>query len=220
MQKRSLIERILHRVDEKTRPVLAPLRRRRLNNTDFTIISNNCWGGVCYGYYGLEKLSPTVGMYFFADDYVKFVSDLHRYLSTPMRIITAEESYHAEVLKSKGQLDIPVGIIGDVEVVFLHYKDPVIAKQTWDRRVARVNWDNLIIKFSYMNDCTDEDIIKFSQYVKQYHAKTLCFLPREIHGVHNGIVIPSLPDGQIGDDTFYWNRYIDVEKLINEGHIK
>ena len=26
---------------------LSKIRRNRLNNTDFSIISNNCWGGVC-----------------------------------------------------------------------------------------------------------------------------------------------------------------------------
>lgn len=42
----SLIEKIIHKVDEKTVPILSNQRRKRLNNTDFTIISNNCWGGM------------------------------------------------------------------------------------------------------------------------------------------------------------------------------
>ena len=41
----TLLERIAHKVDEKTIPLFADSKRAKLNNTDFTIISNNCWGG-------------------------------------------------------------------------------------------------------------------------------------------------------------------------------
>lgn len=42
----SLIERFFHKVNESIiEPMFAPIRRKKLNNTDFTIISNNCWGG-------------------------------------------------------------------------------------------------------------------------------------------------------------------------------
>ena len=42
---------------------LADNRRSKLNNTDFSIISNNCWGGSVYRHYGIPYLSPTVGLY-------------------------------------------------------------------------------------------------------------------------------------------------------------
>ena len=48
-------------------------RIKQLKQTDFTIISNNCWGGMIYESYGLSKQSPTVGMFFMAPDYIKFV---------------------------------------------------------------------------------------------------------------------------------------------------
>ena len=69
----TIIEKIWGKIRDVLVPVLAPLRRRKLKERDFTIISNNCWGGICYEYYGLQKLSPTVGLYFFSEDYIKFV---------------------------------------------------------------------------------------------------------------------------------------------------
>ena len=42
-----------------------------LDNKDFTIISNNCWGGMIYESYGMQKLSPTVGLFFMSEDYIK-----------------------------------------------------------------------------------------------------------------------------------------------------
>lgn len=42
---------------------LADWRKKQLKSTDFTIISNNCWGGMIYESYNLPKESPTVGMF-------------------------------------------------------------------------------------------------------------------------------------------------------------
>ncbi len=41
----TLLERIAHKVDEKTIPLFADFKRAKLNNTDFTIIYNNCFLG-------------------------------------------------------------------------------------------------------------------------------------------------------------------------------
>lgn len=59
---------------------LADWRKKQLKSTDFTIISNNCWGGMIYESYNLPKESPTVGMFFMARDYIEFLSDLKGYV--------------------------------------------------------------------------------------------------------------------------------------------
>lgn len=46
------------------RNLFADIRRKGLENTDFTIISNNCWGGMVYESYNLPKQSPTVGLFY------------------------------------------------------------------------------------------------------------------------------------------------------------
>lgn len=58
---------------EYTNPWFASVRRMKLNRADFTVISNNCWAGSVYRYFGLPYLSPTAGLYFFASDYIKFI---------------------------------------------------------------------------------------------------------------------------------------------------
>ncbi len=129
-----------------------------LKNKDFTIISNNCWAGRTYQYLDMPYLSPTVGLYFFAPDYIKFVSDLKRYLEMPLTFIDAEQSKYFEELKIRNQLDKPIGILDDVEIVFLHYQSQAEAKEKWERRKARVNFDNIIIKMSRMNLCTEDHL--------------------------------------------------------------
>ena len=59
----SVYEKIVHKITRKLYPKLAKYRRKKINNTDFTIISNNCWGGICYEYFGLPKESTTVHIF-------------------------------------------------------------------------------------------------------------------------------------------------------------
>lgn len=135
--------------------------KHSIKNKDFSIISNNCWAGKVYQYLDMPYLSPTAGLYFFAPDYIKFVSDLHHYLDAPLRFINPQESkYYAEI-KRRNQLDKPIGIIDDVEIVFLHYKTREEAAEKWNRRKARVNYDNIILKFSRMDLCTEKEIATF-----------------------------------------------------------
>ena len=69
---------------------LGKYRNRKLLDKDITIISNNCWGGHVYRYLGIKYLSPTVGLYFFANDYVKFCEDLKYYISQELKFISGE----------------------------------------------------------------------------------------------------------------------------------
>lgn len=132
-----------------------------IRNKTFSVISNNCWAGRLYQYLDMPYLSPTAGLYFFAPDYIKFVSDLKRYLETPLEFIDAKESKYYDELKRRNQTDKPIGIIDDVEIVFLHYKTREEAKEKWDRRKSRVDYNHIILKFSRMNLCTDTEIEQF-----------------------------------------------------------
>ncbi len=132
-----------------------------LKNKRFSVISNNCWAGRLYQYLDMPYLSPTAGLYFFAPDYIKFVSDLRRYLDLPLEFINAEESKYYEELKKRNQTNKPIGIIDDVEIVFLHYKTKEEAKEKWERRKARVNFDHIILKFSRMDLCTEKELEMF-----------------------------------------------------------
>ena len=59
----------------------AKQRRAELKQTDFTIISNNCWGGMIYESYDLPKETRTVGMFFMASDYIRFLQRLKEYIT-------------------------------------------------------------------------------------------------------------------------------------------
>lgn len=146
---------------ERTDPYFCATRRKSLRNTDFSIISNNCWAGSVYRYYGLTYQSPTPGLYFFDSDYVKFASDLRHYIASTLEFIDTRDSAHAAVLERKGEADKVVARLDDIEMVFLHYPTAEEARVKWERRCQRINWDNLFIKFSQMDECSAQDIEAF-----------------------------------------------------------
>ena len=165
MQRFTIKERVIHNLKEKMNPIFGTVRRWKLNNTDFTIIANNCWAGVCYEWFNMPKQSPTVGMYFFPDEYINFLADLKNLLALDFEVAPACESKYYEELEKRGQENVLIGKLGNVEMTLLHYNNADSAKEKWKRRVDRINWSNMIYKFSYMNGCTDEHVRTFEKLI-------------------------------------------------------
>ncbi len=198
---------------ERLNPFLAPIRRIGID-TSFTIISNNCWGGHVYRYFGLNYSSPTVGLYIFSEDYIRLLKDLKHYFETPLQIIPIEQSRYKEILVKKGQTNVPIGLLGDVEIVFLHYKSPEEAITKWNRRVKRVNYENLIVKYSEMNLFTEKTLRQFDDL--PYRNKVM-FVTRR-RGYQSEILFKYYKGAnEIPDDTTYFRRYVNLRKLVNKG---
>lgn len=105
---------------------LADWRKKQLKSTDFTIISNNCWGGMIYESYNLPKESPTVGMFFMAKEYIEFLSDLKGYIGGKLTFIKPEESRWKEMPQISGDKRFghyPVGVLsnGKIRLRFSSY---------------------------------------------------------------------------------------------------
>ena len=57
------------------------IMQKRNKNMDFTIIAQNCIGGVIYSDLGLQFLSPTINMFIEDENFVKLVENLEYYFS-------------------------------------------------------------------------------------------------------------------------------------------
>ena len=136
--------------------------KKKLKYKDFTIISNNCWGGFVYQHFELPYASPFVGLFLFAPDYIKMLKKLDYYLDLPLKFINPEVSKYREQITEYGTINTyPVGILDDVELHFLHYKDESEATEKWERRKKRINPNELIVKFCDRDLCTEELIREF-----------------------------------------------------------
>ena len=218
MKLKKCLAEVFYGAKERMRAKLAPIRRKAIVDTSFTIISNNCWAGIVYQRYGLQYATPTVGVYFFAEDYIRFISNLRHYLSIPVQMISVDESVHRDVILKRHHEIYPIGRIDDVEIVFRHYKTEQEALEKWERRKKRVNFGNLIVKFSEMNQCNEELLKRFGDVpFDTKFAFVTC--PEKVtdrffvhyHGYEKLDHIP--------DDTKYYSRNIDINALINHHEI-
>lgn len=209
---KKIIKKISFWICKKTNIILGFFRKKRLNNTDFTIISNNCWGGKVYEYFNLPKNSPTVGMYFFAEEYIKFVYGLQHYLQQRLEIIDFSQSKYKQQLIERNQTNCLIGKIDDVEIVLLHFHSVKEAKEKWERRCKRVNYDNLIYKLSEMDYCTEKHLKDFDALPAK---KKITFVCKD-YKLQSQIVCSEWTKyGRVKNDTKKFKKHINLVKLIN-----
>jgi len=136
--------------------------RKDLKNRTFSIISNNCTAGYIYQHFGIEYKSPTAGLFFHADDYLKICREPHRYFSKEPSIISKVESKRYDVMEITNRWgDYPIGKVEDIEIYFMHYPNPNEAILKWKNRCKRMNYDNLVFLFTESETSTEEHIREF-----------------------------------------------------------
>lgn len=190
------------------------IKKKKLKNDNFTIISNNCFGGIIYKNFGIQYKSPTCGLFFFANDYIKFIYNLKKYINIEMKEITIEESKYCDYLK-KMQYDKPIGRIDDVEVFFLHYNTYDEALEKWERRKKRIVWNNIIYKFNDQNLCNYSDLEKFDEFNAE---KKILFTAKKYKNI-NSIQLKQFEkyDNVLSDTNLKdYRKYIDIINFINE----
>lgn len=182
-------------------------RRRKLKNRDFSIISNNCWGGLISQYYGLPYMSPTCGLLIGGIDYIKFCRNIKYYLSIKLEFINFEDAKFRH--QYQGFKPFPVARLDDIEIYFIHYHSEEEAAEKWYRRTKRINWDNIIFKISHRESFTNEDIEVFAALD----------LPNKLIIAEKGntyktVIIPGIST-YVGDETPLIFEHLDVTEYLN-----
>ena len=200
-------------------PLTKNMRRKTLKNDNFTIISNNCWGGTVYESYGIRKMSPTVGMFIMPEDYLKFVANLDYYLKRPLEFIDPDDSKWKETLQGKSNWKTYlIARLDDIELQMLHHHDEAVARRKWEDRIKRVNRDRLIFKFNDQNGATKEQIRRFMKLPLEHK---LCFVATPDYKVNGNVVFVKQPRKYSGGgikasrEPFGKSRYIDLTAFIN-----
>lgn len=196
----------------------AKRRQKSLKNLDFTILSNNCWGGFIYQSYNLPYKTPTIGLYFMAEDYILFLENLDECLESNIQFINSKNSKYYEILKNTYNFgNYPIGIINlkkdTIEIHFLHYKDENEAINKWNERKKRINKGKLIVKFSDQNNCNKELIKRFEKlpYKHKVFFGAKKYTKNTIH-----INVPSQFDFvPTSYEPFGSSRKLNINQMIN-----
>lgn len=190
-------------------------RRRKLKYKDFTIISNNCWAGTAvYQPLGLPYNTPTVGLFFMDEDYIRFLENLEWYLDQPLKFISPVQSKYYDKVKD---ISFPIAVIGDdVEIFFMHYHSVEEAREKWERRKRRINPKRLLVKMSIRTKVYDVDGM-LSQFSELPYSNKICFSPKGYKSNNEIIEVPELATLNIvgGDETESTLRHIDIYQLLN-----
>ena len=156
--------------------------RKKLKNTNFTILSNNCIAGFIYNDLNLQYLTPTANIYISPNDFVKFCKNIKKYIKLEMKEV-----------KEKN-VSCPIGQLDDIKIYFVHYKTFQEGKTKWDYRKKRINYTNLYCIMTDRNTifcephaCDDEIIYEFDKLPiknkivftsKEYKLKSSHYLPK------------------------------------------
>jgi uncharacterized protein (DUF1919 family) len=114
------------------------------------VLSGGCLGGVLLHDLGLPFLTPTINLYFAAvADFVRFVNNIELYKTCG--ILT--EIKKTAVNFPCGKLSSPAG---DVTICFMHYKTFEDAAAKWQRRMARLNLEKILVIDSLVNPAEND----------------------------------------------------------------
>lgn len=112
--------------------------RRQVSEEDITIISSNCLAGCIYSDLGKEFTSPTINLFLYAPCFIEFCERIDYYLT--LDLVECFQSKYSQVIIGT----YPVGLLGDIEIHFLHYSSFSDAKISWNKRKDRVNRENIV----------------------------------------------------------------------------
>lgn len=190
------------------------LNRQRLRNKTFSIISNDCWGAEVYKHLNLPFNTPFIGLMLSAPCYLKLVANLRHYLAQPLEFQAQSKYDNINELSARWAHPIPIATLGgDVEIQFLHYHSEEEARDKWNRRVQRINWDNIFIKFDAGKDRGTPELAKeFDQLL----LPKVTLLRESQAGITSAVVIPAYTE----DGLLQFERslpYFDLVGWLNGG---
>lgn len=139
----------------------------KLKESRISIISNNCWGGTVYNTLGLECISPFKNLFLEDDSYLRMLNDLQYY-------IQCEPTFGGKAIDIHSGKKYPILKLDDVLVHCNHDDDYESAIQNWNRRLKKINMDNLFIEMYTDKKESAEKFIQLNRFTKK-----VCFVPFE-----------------------------------------
>lgn len=212
------IKKFLKKVRLEINKFNSKKRSKKILKQNPTIISNNCYAGIIYEYLGLPFSSPTIGLLIYPGDYIKFCSNFDYYISKRLRFINFNDSHNKEEMIKRNQQNSIIGILDDVEIVFLHYKTKDEAFNKWNRRCKRINKKCLIFKFNDQNGCTYDDLKMFNELL---YPNKICFTSHEYKEFNSCIWLKcDKKKNEVQKDYYTSHRYINIIDYINRAKTK
>lgn len=157
---KKIITRLINKYDAVQKNIAIQYYRMQIGNKKFCIFSNDCWGAEMYKLLDRPFNTPFIGLMLMSPCYLKLLENPKYYLSLPLNFV--KKSKYDSMQKMGAGNSFPVAMLGDsnIELQFLHYASPTIAKEKWERRIKRIDWENLFIKYDCGKDYADQESVE------------------------------------------------------------
>jgi uncharacterized protein (DUF1919 family) len=160
---------------------------KKLRNTEFCIVANNCFGSRFYKILEREYNTPFIGLFIMPECFAKLVANFDTYMEKEIVFIN-KSKYPPHDEPGRGADQYPLGLLDDVELHFVHYKTAVDAVAKWKRRKTRMDTENLHFILVANGPC-DEGVM--TQFTGNHPINKVCFHRKEKLKMPACIYIPS-----------------------------
>lgn len=131
----------------------------KIQKSRLSIICNNCVGGIIYHTLGLECKSPCKNLAIPNDSFLKLITNLQKYMSLELEFKRWKIDPHS-------QKEFPVMKLNDIEIWCNHDASVFEAKNNWDRRRKKINYENIMLIMYTEEDNIGEKFLKSTDYNK------------------------------------------------------
>lgn len=122
--------------------------RAKLKNHQMSVISSNCNGALILHDLGEAFRSPFVNLYLEPTDFIKYLQKPQHYQAQELVFVTSDRAY-------------PVAKLDDIVLYFVHYHSEDEARDKWQQRSVRLNWDNVFVMMTARDGFTETDLRVF-----------------------------------------------------------
>lgn len=210
----TLRDKIIKKIEE-INPI-AIFRRKKLRaclkKTSISFFTPNCIGGLLFHELGLQFKSPTVNLMLSQTDFAKFVLKMDDYLKYPLSFFEKEG------------LECPCARLNDITIHFTHYASNKEAECKWNKRVQRIDYENIYIFIQERDGLTKERIMELGKLpVKGIVA----FTAHDYPDIPWAVYLPQYEkDGEVGnilkrniiDNSRVYERCFDFVGWFNEAN--
>lgn len=175
-----------------------------------SIIASNCIGGIFSHDLHLRFDSPTVNLYFTAEDFIRFSENLEHFLSIQLTEVQMNESH-----------GYPIGNLDGIKLNFVHYRTCQEAMEKWETRKRRVDFGNLFFIFTDRNGVTKEIL---ERYIRLPYKKIVFVSKKEyvisgeciyIPGFENNGHVPEMDKFADWKGHRFYEKYCDITAWLN-----